>query len=479
MILDDWLNDDQCKILHHELKDVWWHFQVCDKNNESDFKWLKHQKLKHLKVYKSYLKNKTDLTLEDVTTEQYIVEKIIDHQYKEETNDMEYLIKWKGFGEAENSWEPPNCLMDNIVYIKYCKQKGLIPLRSDDNYQDFDFSFDSEDDQRDHEEMDSSSEDEEEEEIEIEIESESEFEIGSLELDTNRNNRNNKSITSDIDINSEYDSARKHNKIHTLDQLILIISRVEYEIYALLELDNDEHNQKDLNYLMDMKQYFEAQKSELLQQMKFQGRDGQNHNHNKSQNVIIEISDDDDIEIPDKFVPNSMDNKTKTPRNNNKKRTLFDYDFTPKSKNDISGGSNISNKNKTIQKIKRRKKTSLKLKKNLFGAEDDGTVSMPKLDDNDDIPSEYIQKTSVCYVCCRKWHIRSIEYMKAFPICNKCPSHIRLGHERYGKEDWFCPSMYFRVYPTSETYTKLHFVFEIFITQIAFIRLIVNYLMIH
>ncbi|KAK8860305.1 Chromobox protein 5 [Tritrichomonas musculus] len=39
---------------------------------------------------------------------EYIVEKICDHQIRK--NKMYYLIKWKGYSESENTWEPENYL---------------------------------------------------------------------------------------------------------------------------------------------------------------------------------------------------------------------------------------------------------------------------------------------------------------------------------------------------------------------------------
>ncbi len=38
--------------------------------------------------------------------EEYEVEKVINHRYTSRTRTLQYLVKWKGYPEADNTWEP-------------------------------------------------------------------------------------------------------------------------------------------------------------------------------------------------------------------------------------------------------------------------------------------------------------------------------------------------------------------------------------
>ncbi len=40
--------------------------------------------------------------------EEYEVEKIINHRHSGQSRTLQYLIKWKGYPEADNTWEPAN-----------------------------------------------------------------------------------------------------------------------------------------------------------------------------------------------------------------------------------------------------------------------------------------------------------------------------------------------------------------------------------
>lgn len=42
--------------------------------------------------------------------QEWEVEKILDSEYSEEKRQVEYLVKWKGYENTENSWEPPENL---------------------------------------------------------------------------------------------------------------------------------------------------------------------------------------------------------------------------------------------------------------------------------------------------------------------------------------------------------------------------------
>ena len=97
---DYWLNGNQCsKLTDHQLKDNWYHFRVCDENNAMIFKWLKHKDLKHLKIYNLYLK-RVKLTIDEVAHPQWFLQVILDHQYNEKDDNIEFLIKWKGYSHV-------------------------------------------------------------------------------------------------------------------------------------------------------------------------------------------------------------------------------------------------------------------------------------------------------------------------------------------------------------------------------------------
>lgn len=45
-----------------------------------------------------------------MSKKEYAVEKIVDHSYDVEANDIMYLVKWKGFDSSENTWESSKTL---------------------------------------------------------------------------------------------------------------------------------------------------------------------------------------------------------------------------------------------------------------------------------------------------------------------------------------------------------------------------------
>ncbi|VDN56073.1 unnamed protein product [Dracunculus medinensis] len=43
----------------------------------------------------------------------FIVERVIDMRYNSKTKTREYLLKWMGYTDEENTWEP----VENLVYF--------------------------------------------------------------------------------------------------------------------------------------------------------------------------------------------------------------------------------------------------------------------------------------------------------------------------------------------------------------------------
>ncbi len=55
--------------------------------------------------------------------ETFVVEKILDH--REGSDGYEYLVKWRGYGDEENSWEPQKNFQDWKVIQKYWKSRAI------------------------------------------------------------------------------------------------------------------------------------------------------------------------------------------------------------------------------------------------------------------------------------------------------------------------------------------------------------------
>ena len=56
--------------------------------------------------------------------EHYVVERIMDHQYDAKTKDYRYLVKWKGYGAKDNTWERAANFDDINIITKYWKNIG-------------------------------------------------------------------------------------------------------------------------------------------------------------------------------------------------------------------------------------------------------------------------------------------------------------------------------------------------------------------
>lgn len=53
---------------------------------------------------------------DDDDPEEYNVEDIIRHRYARKTGKLEYLVKWEGYPESDNSWEPSeHCMCPDLI----------------------------------------------------------------------------------------------------------------------------------------------------------------------------------------------------------------------------------------------------------------------------------------------------------------------------------------------------------------------------
>jgi hypothetical protein len=53
----------------------------------------------------------------------YEVESILDHRYNAEKRRHEYLTRWKGFGEEDDTWEPSENFTDPAFISEYMKNR--------------------------------------------------------------------------------------------------------------------------------------------------------------------------------------------------------------------------------------------------------------------------------------------------------------------------------------------------------------------
>lgn len=53
----------------------------------------------------------------DVGEEEFVVEAVLGERYNKKKKMKEYLLKWKGYSDAENTWEPET----NLVLFFLCE----------------------------------------------------------------------------------------------------------------------------------------------------------------------------------------------------------------------------------------------------------------------------------------------------------------------------------------------------------------------
>ena len=73
--------------------------------------------------------------------QEFIVEKILKHRGDtDQTASMEFFIRWAGYTEKDDSWEPISSLRDNTIFHQYCidnKMRKLIPSAHNPNSKHF------------------------------------------------------------------------------------------------------------------------------------------------------------------------------------------------------------------------------------------------------------------------------------------------------------------------------------------------------
>jgi hypothetical protein len=64
-------------------------------------------------------------------TDEYVVEKILAHDVSD-AKDTKWQVRWSGYGESDDSWEPLSNIKDVEVFHEYCianKLQRFIPRK--------------------------------------------------------------------------------------------------------------------------------------------------------------------------------------------------------------------------------------------------------------------------------------------------------------------------------------------------------------
>ena len=56
---------------------------------------------------------------------EYVVDKIINHRQQSD-GKYEFLVRWCGYTQANDSWEPMSCVCDCQYYVEYAKKSGIM-----------------------------------------------------------------------------------------------------------------------------------------------------------------------------------------------------------------------------------------------------------------------------------------------------------------------------------------------------------------
>ncbi|KAI8350226.1 hypothetical protein B0O80DRAFT_456683 [Mortierella sp. GBAus27b] len=58
--------------------------------------------------------------------EVFTIQQILNHQLNEETGEMEYLVRWKGFSPDHDSWIPFTNFIETTMIEQYRKRRGIV-----------------------------------------------------------------------------------------------------------------------------------------------------------------------------------------------------------------------------------------------------------------------------------------------------------------------------------------------------------------
>jgi hypothetical protein len=87
---------------------------------------LKNYHITQLKAFE-YDQMKTDpLDIARKEKDEYVVEKVLEHKGSGKTRKtLFFLIKWEGYDDSDNTWEPWEGVKDNQELLKYCYTHNL------------------------------------------------------------------------------------------------------------------------------------------------------------------------------------------------------------------------------------------------------------------------------------------------------------------------------------------------------------------